>query len=162
MSQRTALTFDDANALLRYDAETGCLHWRQRAPRGRQRPNLRAGSDLKRDGKVLCRVVTVRGVRYREHHLIAFLQTSIWPEARRGRRAAATHSRSIAIQARPTPASVDVARPSGAAIATSKPATEIRPTPASVDLARLSRAAIAASQPAHRGWLFGLARRLNG
>lgn len=88
MAKQSALTFEQADALLRFDPTTGFIHWRKK-PRGRQRPDMRAGSERWLRGKSLGRVVTIRGQRHPETHVAHLLQHGIWPGSRRRPKAAA-------------------------------------------------------------------------
>ncbi|MBP6010626.1 MAG: hypothetical protein KBA31_00215 [Alphaproteobacteria bacterium] len=141
--RRRELTQTDVAALLRFDADANQLHW-LKAPRGKRADDTLAGCDLKRDGKVIGRVVSIQGVRYRHGHVVTLLQTGEWPEAKRGQKAKGTRRRKAPIAA----SAVVEAAPAPA------PIPEI---PA--DLPELTRAVIAAAKPSHRGWLFGMARR---
>lgn len=73
--RRTELTWERANELLRYDAETGYLYWIYR--HYRVKPGARAGYLHKHDGY---RYVTVDHVSYPEHRVIWLLVTGKWPD----------------------------------------------------------------------------------
>lgn len=129
----TTLTQADVAALLRFDAETNQLHW-LKAPRGKKPGATLAGCDLKRKGKVVGRVVWIKGERFRQAAVEHLLTTGEWPTTTR--RAKRTTTRKP--KAAPTvEAPIDIPQA----------------------LPELSRAVVAAAKPEHRGWLAGLGLR---
>lgn len=133
---RRELTFGDVAKILRRDPETGHVFWTA-AQRGRVKAGTRAGCELRRNGKAIGRVISIKGRRYREWHVAYLLKHECWPTEKRMSKPSA-----------PRPAST-------ATVATVPP-----PAPPIVprDLPEVSRAVIAAAKPAHRGFLTGLAR----
>jgi hypothetical protein len=69
------ISYDEANALLRYDPETGLLFWKQK--RGLKRnPGDRAGGSQKRSGRVY---IEINGHGYPAARLAWLLMTKEWP-----------------------------------------------------------------------------------
>jgi len=72
------LTYDRANELLRYDAETGKLYWRvNRAPRGIS--GNEAGGVAVIGGIKYC-LVSIDGTKYRAHRIARLLHYGEWPK----------------------------------------------------------------------------------
>lgn len=75
ISKEQLLTYDEASRLLRYDAESGLLHWR--VDRRRARAGDIAGGAVAPNGY---RAVMVNMKVYLQHRIIWLLMYGVWPE----------------------------------------------------------------------------------